>query len=308
MGKIELKRERVGLVKIVHGAVEASRPLIEERGQEMTVALPTQAIFLYGDSTRLTQVLCNLLNNAAKYSPHGGRIVLSAERHDNNAVVRIRDNGAGIPPAMLSKVFDMFLQINRSVENAQGGLGIGLTLVKQVVEMHGGAVEAHSDGLGQGSEFVVRLPVFEHQQPAANSTARPAPLPSAHRVLIVDDNRDAADSLEMMLRIRGNHVRTAYDGVEAVRIADEFHPDVVLLDLGLPKMNGYDTARALRSTLGGDKVALIAVTGWGQEEDRRRSKDAGFDHHLVKPVGPEALLRLLASLPLRSNSHIARTE
>ena len=308
LGKIELKRERVGLVKIVHGAVEASRPLIEERGQEMTVALPTQAIFLHGDSTRLTQVLCNLLNNAAKYSPHGGRIVLSAERHGDSAVIRIRDNGVGIPPAMLSKVFDMFLQINRSVENAQGGLGIGLTLVKQVIEMHGGGVEAHSAGVGQGSEFVVRLPVFEHQQPAANSTGRPAPPPSAHRVLIVDDNRDAADSLEMMLRIRGNHVRTAYDGVEAVRVADEFHPDVVLLDLGLPKMNGYDTARALRGTLGGEKVALIAVTGWGQEEDRRRSKDAGFDHHLVKPVGPEALLRLLASLPMRSDSNIARTE
>ena len=302
-GKIELQRERVELADIVQAAVEATRPLIEQCGHELSMELPTQPVYLDADLTRLAQVFCNLLNNAAKYSERGGRIVLTAECRGNEAVVSVRDTGVGIPADMLLRVFEMFTQVDRSLEKSQGGLGLGLSLVKRLVEMHGGRVEARSEGLGKGSEFVVRLPILIEPMPTERQTRHAqlgAPPTSSHRVLVVDDNRDAADSLEMMLQIMGNDVCTAYDGVEAVRVAGEFRPDLVLLDIGLPKSNGYDTARAIRSEPWGKSMVLVAVTGRGQEEDRRRSKEAGFDQHLVKPVAPSTVMELLATLPARS--------
>jgi PAS domain S-box-containing protein len=308
-GKIELKRERVELAQVVRGAVETSRPLIEQCGHELVVDLPPLPMYLDADVTRLAQALCNLLNNAAKYTERGGRIVLTAERQGSDAVIGVRDSGIGIAPDMLPRVFEMFTQADRSLEKTHGGLGIGLSLVKRLVEMHGGRVEARSEGLGRGSEFVVRLPVLIEPPtavPAASSAEIGASLTSSHRVLIVDDNRDAADSLGMMLRAVGNDIRTAYDGVEAARVAGEFRPHVILLDIGLPRMNGYETARTIRREPWGKSVTLIAMTGWGQEEDRRRSKDAGFDRHMVKPVAPVALLEFLASLPVEPGCQLSR--
>ena len=296
-GKIRLKREHVELTNIVQRAVEASRPLIERHGHELVVDVPPRPAYLHADATRLVQVLCNLLDNAAKYSEHGGRIVLTAARHGREAVVTVRDFGIGLAPDLLPKVFDMFAQAEVSSDKSQGGLGLGLTLVKRFVEMHGGQVEARSEGPGKGSEFAFRLPLLEAPSMARQSArGRGGPLPPfSTRIVVVDDNRDAADSLAMMLRLMGNEVRTAYDGPGAVTLAAQFRPDVVLLDIGLPEMNGYDTARAIRTDQRGKSMVLVAVTGWGQEDDLRRSKDAGFDHHLVKPVDPDALLDLLAS-------------
>lgn len=300
IGKIALAREPLEVAEIVRAAVEASQPLISERKHELVVEFPPHRAYVNGDSTRLAQAICNLMNNAAKYSEPGGRIVCRVEKQAGMAIVTVRDNGIGIPPAMLSDIFAMFVQVDRSRANARGGLGIGLTLVKLVVEMHGGDVVAHSEGPGTGSTFVLRLPLLDESLGEGLLAAPPPPTDAAapRRVLVVDDNRDAADSLEVMLRMAGNEVRIAYDGVEAVRVAQEFQPSVVLLDLGMPRMNGYDAARAIRRACLAPEPALIAVTGWGLEEDRRRSKDAGFDHHLVKPVSAERLNGLLASLPM----------
>jgi PAS domain S-box-containing protein len=309
VGKITLARAPVEVAEIVRAAVEASEPLISDRKHELVVELPPRRLYVNGDATRLAQALCNLLNNAAKYSEPGGRVVCRVEEQEGAAIVTVRDNGIGIPPGMLSDIFAMFVQVDRSRANARGGLGIGLTLVKLVVGMHGGDIVAHSEGPGTGSTFVIRLPLLDqalgHSVPAAEPRAADPVAP--RRVLVVDDNRDAADSLEVMLRLAGNDVRIAYDGVEAVRVAHEFNPSVVLLDLGMPRMNGYDAARAIRRACPGPGPALIAVTGWGLEEDRRRSKDAGFDHHLVKPVSAERLNALLASLPIPPPSAGARS-
>jgi PAS domain S-box-containing protein len=302
-GKIELKRERVELSTIVQRAVEASRPVIEQFGHELTVNLLPQTIYLDADLTRLAQVFCNLLNNAAKYTDRGGRITISADRQESDIVVSVRDTGIGIPMDMLSCVFEMFKQVDHSSEKSHSGLGIGLTLAKRLVEMHGGSIDADSEGRGKGSVFLVRLPIVtESSSPGASGTGSGAPLlVTSHRIFVVDDNRDAADSLGMMLRMMGNEVRRAYDGAEAVSVAADFRPTVSLLDIGLPKLNGYDTARAIRNEPWGKNMFLIAITGWGQEEDRRRSKEAGFDQHLVKPVSPQALMQLLAALPEQLN-------
>jgi signal transduction histidine kinase/CheY-like chemotaxis protein len=299
IGKIDMAREPVEVGEFVRAAVEASQPLVDECNHELIVELPPKCAYVNGDSTRLAQAVCNLLNNAAKYTEPGGRIVCRVENQVDFAVITVSDNGIGIPPELKSEIFAMFVQADRARTNARGGLGIGLTLVKHVVEMHGGDVVAHSEGPGTGSTFVVRLPLVDRasRQDLAGTAATPAEAPAARRVLVVDDNRDAADSLEVMLRIAGNDVRTAYNGLEAVRVAEEFQPSVALLDLGMPQMNGYDAARAIRRVCPAAKTTLIAVTGWGLEEDRRRSKDAGFDHHLVKPVSAERLNALLASLP-----------
>jgi PAS domain S-box-containing protein len=296
-GKVELRKELVDLGTVVSNAVEASRPLIEKWGHELTVTIPPQPIRLEADPTRLAQVFLNLLNNAAKYTDPGGRIGLSAERLDDHVAVRVKDNGIGIPIEMLPRVFDLFAQVDRTVERSEGGLGIGLTLVQRLVQMHGGTVEAHSDGPGQGSEFVVRLPTAKEIPTARAGTTGPEQLaaPSGRRILVVDDNRDAADSLGMLLRMMGNEVHTAHDGLEAVGAAAAFHPDVILLDIGLPKMNGYEVARRIREQQSGQRVLLVALTGWGQEEDRRRTQEAGFDHHLTKPVEFNALEKLLAA-------------
>jgi CheY-like chemotaxis protein len=247
------------------------------------------------DVTRLAQVFANLLNNAAKYTERGGRITLAVERQGGDAVVSVRDTGVGIPAHVLPKVFDMFTQVDRSLEKSQGGLGIGLSLVKGIVEMHGGSVEARSDGPGTGSEFVVRLRVVlapAGEQPVEE--AAEAPAAARRRVLVVDDNRDAALSLAMLLRLTGNETQTAHDGLEALDVAAAFRPEVVLLDIGMPRLNGYDTARRIRQQPWGQGMVLVAVTGLGQEADRRRAQEAGFNFHLVKPVEPAALKQLLA--------------
>jgi signal transduction histidine kinase/CheY-like chemotaxis protein len=297
-GKIELRKERVELTKVVSNAVEGSRPLIEKWNHELTVTIPPRPIYLEADPIRLAQVVLNLLNNAAKYTEPGGRIWLTAEREAEQVVLRVKDTGIGIPPEMLPRIFEIFTQVDRSLERSQGGLGIGLTLVQNLVEMHGGTIEARSDGPGTGSEFIVRLPAaaLANESEARTTTdVSKAAAPAKRRILVVDDNRDSADSLAMVLRLMGNEVHTAHDGLEAVGSAAVFRPEVVLLDIGLPKLNGYEAGRRIRQQQGG-AVMLIAMTGWGQEEDRRRSKEAGFDHHITKPLEFDALQRLLAGL------------
>jgi PAS domain S-box-containing protein len=295
-GKIELQRHRIELAEVIHGAVEASRPLIAQHGHELCVELPRESVYLHGDLVRLSQVFCNLLNNAARYTPQGGRIEVTGTLKASAVLVSVRDNGIGMPRDMLPKVFEMFTQLDRSLERSRGGLGIGLTLVKQLVELHGGRVEAHSAGPGHGSEFVVRLPVVADavaRAPAApRNSAQPAATDS-RRVLVVDDNQDAAESLAMLLRLMGLQCVTAHDGIEGLRLAREQRPDIALLDIGLPGMNGYDVAVAIRAEPWGKAATLVALTGWGQSEDRRRSRAAGFDVHLVKPVATEQLVEVL---------------
>jgi two-component system CheB/CheR fusion protein len=296
-GKVELRKQRLELAAVVTTAVETSRPLIAEAGHALTVTLPPGPVHLDADQTRLAQVLANLLNNSARYTPRGGHIWLTAEAADAELVVRVKDTGVGIPPAMLPRIFDMFTQVNRTLERSQGGLGIGLTLVKRLVELHGGRVEAHSAGAGQGSEFVVRLPRAAAPSAPENGhgdgTADPTAGPR-RRVLVVDDNADAAECLAVLLRLAGHDVCLAPDGPSALDAAAAYRPEVVLLDIGLPGLSGHDVARQLRAAPEGRELLIVAVSGWGQEDDHRRSEEAGFDHHLVKPVDPDALRRLVA--------------
>ena len=297
-GKLELRKERVRLAAVVSSAVETSRPFIKEMGHELTVTLPKQPITVDADLTRLAQVFMNLLNNAAKYSDRGGHIRLTAERQGSDVVVSVKDTGIGIDADQLPRIFELFTQVDRSLEKSQGGLGIGLSLVRRLVELHNGRIEARSEGPGKGSEFIVRLPVVNgvSRPQAAGGEEDQTIVKSSLRILIVDDNRDGADSLAMMLRVMGNDTRTAYDGQEGVDVAEELRPDVLLLDIGLPKLNGYEACRRIREQPWGKGVTLIAVTGWGQDEDRRRSQEAGFDHHMVKPVDPQALMKMLSGL------------
>ncbi|HWJ07188.1 MAG TPA: ATP-binding protein [Steroidobacteraceae bacterium] len=303
-GKIELRRGRIELVDVVNGAVEASRPLIDQSGHELAVELPPASVPLQGDLVRLSQVFCNLLNNAARYTPRGGHIQLRAVCIGTQVEVCVRDDGIGIPAGMLPRVFEMFTQVDRSLERTRGGLGLGLTLVKQLVELHGGEVEARSAGAGRGSEFVVRLPLAaETAAPcvrAPDTAATPvsrAGVPA--RVLVVDDNEDAASSLAALLRVVGHEVWTAHDGLDGLRVARERRPDVVLLDLGMPKLNGFEVATAIRREPWGREVLLVALTGWGQARDRERSRSAGFDEHLVKPVALEQLQPLFERVRAR---------
>ncbi|QJX01189.1 Chemotaxis protein methyltransferase CheR [Frigoriglobus tundricola] len=297
-GKLELRKERIDLAAVLTSAVETSRPLIEQMDHHLEVVLPPQPVVVEADLTRLAQVFMNLLNNAAKYTERGGRITLAAEWHGGDVAVAVRDTGIGIAPDQLPRLFEMFSQVTTALERSQGGLGIGLCLVKRLVEMHGGRIEAGSDGPGKGSEFIVRLPVVVEatrpQPPASDGGIAPK---TSLRILVVDDNRDGADSLADMLGLMGGDTRTAYDGEVAVTAAVEFRPDVIVLDIGLPKLNGYEACRRIRAQANGRKVVVIAQTGWGQEEDRQRTQEAGFDHHLVKPVDPAALMKLLAGLP-----------
>jgi PAS domain S-box-containing protein len=293
--KLDVRKERVELAAVLESAVESSRPLINQFAHEFTISLPTEALQLDADPVRLAQVFLNLLNNAAKYTKHGGQIWLTATREGSDAVVSIRDNGIGIPGDMLSTIFDMFLQVDASLEQSKGGLGIGLTLVRRLVEIHDGTIEARSNGLGEGSEFVVRLPLLipSSHATAPGRTDLGTKSLSSCRILVVDDNKDAADSLAMLLRVDGNDIRIAYDGPEALEVAEVFHPEVVLLDIGLPKLNGYDVARRIRQQPWGHGATIIALTGWGKVEDRRLSQEAGFNFHLVKPVDLVALEELL---------------
>ena len=296
-GKIELRPERVELSAVLEHAVETSRPLIEAGGHRLTVTLPDDSLTLKGDPVRLAQVFANLLNNAAKFMDAGGQIWLTARRQDQAVVVSVRDQGLGIPPELLPRVFDMFTQGDRTAGRPRGGLGIGLTLVKSLIELHGGKVHAHSAGKGRGSEFVVTLPLF--RGPASDPTdrleARPARLTLIRRVLVVDDNRDAADSLALLLHLMSIDVHVVYDGLEALEAVGSYRPAVVLLDLGMPGIDGWEVARRIRQRPELSAIKLVALTGWGQEEDLLRSRAAGFDAHLVKPVEATALEALLGS-------------
>jgi PAS domain S-box-containing protein len=292
--KMELRRSRVLLADVVGAAVETARPLIDAGGHELTVSLPQRPVYLDADLTRLAQVFSNLLTNSAKYTPPGGRIWLSAERRGGGVAVLVRDTGIGIPAEALLRIFDMFSQVDRSIERSTGGLGIGLALVKGLVEMHGGTVAAESGGEGQGSTFTVTLPVLagaaESEALGRGGEAVRGP---GRRVLVADDNRDGAESLAMLLRLLGHEVRTAHDGLEAVQAAEEFRPEVVLMDVGMPRLNGLDATRRIREQSWGRAVTVIALTGWGQEGDRERSRAAGCDGHLVKPVLLPDLQKLL---------------
>ena len=300
--KLELRKERIELRDVLNAAVETSQPLIEQRGHELIVEAHAEPIYLDGDLVRLAQVISNLLNNAAKYTPRGGRIWLTTAKQESNAVVSVRDTGVGIAPEVLPRIFEMFTQAGRTMGGSPGGLGIGLTLVRRLVQMHGGAITVHSDGPGQGSEFILSLPMYDRQVPAEVKSVVPAPSetlihkPGPVRILVVDDNRDSADSLGLLLELVGNEVRVVHDGQTAVDVANEFQPNVVLLDIGLPVLNGYDAARRIREQPWGKQAVMIAVTGWGEEVDRQRSKQAGFDYHLVKPVDLDALTALLTTV------------
>jgi signal transduction histidine kinase/CheY-like chemotaxis protein len=297
-GKIQLVRERVDLASVVRSALDTSRPWIEAGGHELVVDMPDEPLPLLGDPIRLAQVLANLLNNAAKYTPGGGHIRLAARRDSDWAVIEVTDDGRGIPPHMLSRVFDLFTQVAEGTDRGQQGLGIGLTLVRSLVDMHGGTVEAASDGPGRGSRFVVRLPLSETPHPS-ETNGREGGVKGVkllHRILVVDDNRDAADTLAVLLELLGAQVRVVYGGSEALEAVRTFDPTVVLLDIGMPGLDGHEVARRIREQPQHAGAALIALTGWGQEEDRKRSELAGFDHHLIKPVDVEALQGLLESL------------
>ena len=294
-GRIRLHRATIDLREVVEHAVETAKPLIVQRRHELSVALPSEAVSLSGDATRLEQALVNLLSNAAKYTDEAGRISLSLERIDSEAVLRVRDSGVGIAPDVLPSIFDLFTQAPRPPDRSQGGLGVGLTVVRRIVELHGGRVEAFSGGLGQGSELVVHLPLAPAPDKSATVSQPARPSVARLRVLVVDDNKDAADSAALLLRRSGHEVRTAYSGGEALDAALADRPDAVLLDLGLPEIDGYEVARRLRQKPAFDDVLLVALTGYGQESDRQRSQEAGCDAHLVKPVNTKQIEEVLAS-------------
>jgi CheY-like chemotaxis protein len=315
--KLELRMEPVELAAVLDQALEASRPLAEQAGHNLHVQLPREPVHLHADQARLAQVFSNLLNNSCKYTPEGGEIWLRAERREGDVAVTVKDNGTGIPPDKLDSIFEMFTQVDRTLERSQGGLGIGLTLVKRLVQMHGGTISVRSDGEGRGSEFEVRLPTILQPQtteaepakvepvqaesappPASQAPPAAASAKSAkrRRILVVDDNKDAAVSLAMLLKVSGNETHTAHDGQEALDAVERLSPEVVLLDIGLPILNGYEVCRRLRMRPGANGLVLVALTGWGQEEDRRKSHEAGFNGHLVKPVDFAQLTKLLNSL------------
>lgn len=296
-GKITLQKEPTEVRTIISRAVEASRPVIEAYKHRLIVSDPPPRLRVDGDVVRLTQAVANLLNNAAKYTPSGGRIWLSAGVEGGSVVVRVKDTGVGMSADLLPHVFELFMQAHESLDRSKGGLGIGLTLVKRLVEMHGGSVHALSEGPGRGSEFVLVLPLLEGERASQASVVpeTPATAPS-WRILVVDDNVDAADSLAMLLSLAGHETYVAPDGLTALGAAQTFKPHAVFLDIGLPGMDGYEVARTLRQQPATSRTLLIAISGYGQQEDRRRSEAAGFDHHLVKPVEWETLQSVLRSV------------
>ena len=298
-GKIELRKERVDVRTVLDAALELSGPLIEESRHELLVSTPKEALLFDADPVRMAQVVSNLLNNAAKYTPEGGQIELSADRDGNEVVIRVRDNGVGLTSEALSKVFELFNQVGKTLDRSQGGLGIGLALVKRLVEMHGGHVAAESQGLGQGSAFTVRLPLAATQKiggPLFAGDHRSRSLSIPRRILVVDDNVDGAETLAMLLMLSGHTVERAHTGPDALKVAHAFQPRVMFLDIDLPGMSGYEVARQLRSDSTMDGLILVALTGWGSEEDRQRAQNAGFDHHLTKPVEIEKLHSLLVEI------------
>jgi CheY-like chemotaxis protein len=298
-GVVEVHTEPLNLTAVLRTAVETSRPLLEAARQSLSVDIPDAIIPISGDPVRLTQVFANLLNNASKYTDANGLIWLSASTENGWAVVSVRDNGIGIPSSHLTSVFDMFIQVDRTHRRAQGGLGIGLTLVRSLVQLHGGTVEARSGGSETGSEFIVRLPVVADRPQPRSEVARWQRLPP-RRILIVDDNREAAESLGVLLEELGATISLAFGGREALQVIEPFEPDVILVDLGMPEMDGYEVCRRIRAAPGHRQTLIVALTGWGQDEDRERSKHAGFDHHLVKPLNIEMLRALLEQRALES--------
>lgn len=291
--KLELKKEVVELADALRIAIETSRPLIESSGHEFSVSFPEHPVHVRGDQVRIAQAVSNLLNNAAKYTEPGGRIWLSADRRGDQAIITVRDTGVGIAPDLLPHVFDMFRQGERA-SGPKGGLGIGLTLAKRLIKMHGGTIRVESKGSGKGSSFTVQLPIVKMAGDLHENAEKEIETPKpSMRLLIVDDNEDAVATLQMMLSFSGYQMRVAHDGVEAVDVANTYRPNVILLDIGMPRMNGYEAAATIRKQWWGEDMTLIAMTGWGQESDRQKSKEAGFDEHLVKPVDPRTLLKLL---------------
>ena len=281
-GKIELRREDVEISAVLGNALETSQPLIAERGHELVTRIPDEGVMVHADVTRLSQVFWNLLNNAARYTQPGGRIELEVQQLDGDVEVAVRDNGIGIPPEMRERIFEIFTQVERSVEKSQGGLGIGLSIARRLVEMHGGTIRVSSEGAGRGAEFVVRLPMN---------------VPRARRILVADDDPDAATTLAILLETAGNVVRVANDGQAAIEVAAEFAPDVVLLDISMPRLNGYDACQRIRELPSCSGSYVVALTGWSLDRDRRRANEAGFDCHLVKPVEPETLMKLVRGIP-----------
>jgi PAS domain S-box-containing protein len=296
-GTIELRRERVNLATVLKAAVEGSSALMERHRHQLEVTTPSQPLYVEGDLTRLTQIVANLLDNAAKYTDPGGKVWLSAEREGDNAVIRVKDSGMGIRSEVLPRIFDMFTQAGVPLERSQGGLGVGLALVERLVQLHGGTVSAYSAGAGQGSQFTIKLPLAQAQKVPAVELRDTSPTPSRSRcrVLVVDDNVDSVDSLAMLLRMMGHEVETASDGASGLDKAVGFKPDVAILDIGLPKVNGYELAKRIRAQQWSKDVILVALTGWGQEQHRRRSEESGFNHHLTKPVEFDVLQDILAA-------------
>jgi PAS domain S-box-containing protein len=296
--KVKLNKAYITLQQIVDASVEASRPYIDASNQRLTMQVAPEAVPVYADLTRMAQALSNILNNAAKYTPPGGRIDLVAFREGDDAVIQVSDNGSGIPQEMLEQVFDMFTQVGRTVDHAQGGLGIGLSIVRRLIGLHEGTVRAHSEGPGQGSTFTIRLPCAEAPPPEFNPRLAPATAaPTASlRVLVVDDNVDAAETMTMLLEMSGHRTAMVHSGLDVLDSALKFQPDVILLDIGLPGMNGYEAAALVRRERQLDGTLLVALTGWGSDADKRAASDAGFDLHLTKPVGPDALMEVLAQV------------
>lgn len=300
-GKIQFHMEDMELITVLEHAVAVRRPEFERKGFHLAVYLDGAPLYIHGDRVRIEQVVVNLLNNAAKYTPAGGRITLECARNGNDAVIRVRDTGKGIPPNMLQKIFHLFIQVDQSLDRSEGGLGLGLTLVQMIVEHHGGTVTAKSEGLGKGSEFIVCLPLIPKKAAEADSRPRTSFSDQPRKILVVDDNEDAANSIGKLMRRIGHDVRITYDGISALEIAREFQPEVILLDIGLPGIDGYETARRFRADFPAN-ILLIALSGYGQEEDRQKTKAAGFNFHLIKPFDTQELRDIINAWPPAKNS------
>lgn len=296
--KVELRRDRIDLRTVLHSAIEATRPLIDSQEHTLMLDLPRLPIWVDADFTRLSQVFSNLLNNATKYTERGGQITVVASADDQHCTVVVSDTGLGVPRPMLTRIFDMFTQVQEFRDRTQGGLGIGLTLAKRLIELHGGTIEAASEGPGCGTTFTVRLPLAAPMERAAAADTDSAEPRGECRVLVAEDNPDAAEMMRVMLTFKGHDVRVAANGLQAVAIAEQFDPHIGFLDIGMPGVDGYEAARRIRDLLGA-RIVLVALTGWGQDEDKRRSKEAGFDYHLTKPPEPEVLDRLIADCARR---------
>lgn len=297
-GRLELKKKPVELDTIIQGALEACQARIAPVGHRLITIVPETTVVVNGDETRLVQIVTNLLNNATRYTPTGGEIVLKVEAHDENLVISVRDTGIGIPAPMIARIFDLFVQVDRTIVGARGGLGIGLTLVKTLVELHHGTIEVRSDGPGRGSEFLVTMSIIQaapSETIVSKSSASDAASLSGRRILVVDDNSDLARTMSRLLAMKGHEIRTAHDGPEALEAADSFRPDLMFLDIGLPGMSGYEVAQEIRTRPWGTTITIVALTGWGQASDRQKSHDAGIDLHQVKPIDMVFLDEILAT-------------